>query len=60
MILCPGGPWLGVCELILPWGDSLYVNDDIYTSNFSTLMMFLTIAILVICLWLISVQLAQD
>lgn len=50
MILWPGGPWLGVRELLLSWRDnlSLCFNDDIFTT------------ISVIELWLIHVQLAQD
>ena len=52
---------LGVCELSVPWRNSLswYVNDT-YNSNFSTLMMLLAMAVLVTWLWLIIIQLAQD
>ena len=43
----------GVHSLILPWRNnlSLYVSDGVYNSNFSTLMMLSTTAILVI--WLV-------
>ena len=39
---------------------SLYINDDIYDSNFSTLKILSTTEILIIRFWLIGIQLAQD
>ena len=53
----------GICELILPWRNSLSlcVNDDVHNISFSTaVMLSTTTMILVIWLWLISVQLASD
>lgn len=49
-------------EVYLPWKNnlSLYINDDLYNGSSSTLMMLETIPILVIWLWLINVQLAQN
>ena len=52
----------GICKLILPRRNSLSlcVDDDVHNSSFSTAMMLsTTTVILVIWLWLISVQLAQ-
>ena len=49
-----GGPQLG--KLSLSWVCMLML----YNSNFSSLTMILTTAILVLWFWLISVQLAQD
>lgn len=60
MVIWPNGPWLGglLAHLALENNRSLYVSDDMCDSSFRTLM--ITIAVLVIQLWLISVQLAQD
>lgn len=49
MILCPGGPWLGglLIHLDLEKQPEFVVKGDIYSSNFSTLTMLSTTAILV-------------
>ena len=52
----------GICKLILPQRNSLSlcVNDDVHSISFSIAMVLSTTTmILVIWLWLISVQLAQ-
>ena len=62
MIIWPNGPWLGglLAHLALENNLSLYVSDDMCDSSFRTVMILSTIAVLVIQLWLISVQLAQN
>ena len=49
MILWPGGPWLGglLVHLDLEKQPEFVVKGDIYNSNFSTLTMLSTKAILV-------------
>lgn len=60
MMIWSNGPWPGglLAHLALENNLSLYVSDGMCSSSFRTLMMLSTIAILVIQLWLISVQLA--